>query len=1260
MLQKFISSFLILTILFSDFLIIFADETGEIINIPTELTESWATNPPTLTEIINPIPNIIITLQSPSYLTDKDSIQDIYHCDTLKSECKVNFDLSDTFWWYVPAKFACLNNFSFITWDENKCNPNTIIFPVWTFLVNFKIYEKDNTSNFKEKNITIVNEIEQNKSETGSLEESWGIIDSGSSPEWQSGSSGWQQETNSWSIDSGTWELSLSWSSIIDPETIPVSYPQGYRPTRTEGSPEWQMGSSWSQNNWISVPNVDIEIQSWLELVDWNYKCKNTDCKINLNLENLFTWSYDISNYTCLWDFWSGTFTTIDTDKKCNPGYVNYGTWNFSIEAKISEKNNPTNFKTWNLSFYNWELPISINYWTWELSESWSSFIDPANLSSGWQSESSEWQSESSEWQSNTSTGSFLLEIVSNNLEIPNVDIEVQSWLEFINWSYKCKNIDCKINLNLENLFTWSYDISDYSCEWDFWSGTFITLDTDKKCNPGYVNYWIWRHYVEAKIIEKNNPNNFKTWSLNFENEISLIQASSSSSTTNSLWNNFTEQKKEIIIQSGASKIWENTYKCNEEKCKINMQYENSSNETCFWDFWWWIYKETYTKTCNPSFVYYYSWNYKIRLNIYKNWLFSEEKSITLTNNFFDNAKIYNLYPTAKIKLQWTIWKNKELIWNKLICKNTKECSVNFDWSESTDPNKDNLEFFWDFWNWKFEEKANPSTIKYSPWKYKVKLKVTDRFWEYSEDYFFIEVYEKEQEVLKLNENITKYIKIIEALPNPVWSEENEWIKIKNDSINFINIKWLEIDDKIWEWSKVYTIKDDFYLLPYGEKKLYKVETKLNLNNSFDEVNLIYNNTIIDSLVWNYEVPEWFVVKKELREKVKILNVIDWDTIVIQFKDGTKEHLRFIWVDTPETKHPKKAIEFYWKETSDFTKKNLEWKEIELELDFDNYRDKYGRLLGYVWIDNINFNKLLIEKWYGRAYLYFPFKYSAEFAKAEKEAKKNKLWLWWDEEVRKEIEELEKLEKKENIENIKFQESISFDKILTNISNLFDKENYKELILNKNFFSYFSLWIDQKEIQKENLKEFDLLLSDLLKSDKKTTKSNIKQEKILSYKTSKLKSGLKITWVTFPNSLVTLSFDEIKLETKSNEIWNYTFLITDNLKVGDYELQFLVSNWWQDYPYLAPRSVNLSKDYIFWVQDYKLKQLNKKVKKKKAKKAKKKKLVAKKSTLKKMKYDIKDIKKEEDKSASSKNIFLIFLLSLLVSIMWFFLIKKVD
>jgi hypothetical protein len=31
--------------------------------------------------------------------------------------------------------------------------------------------------------------------------------------------------------------------------------------------------------------------------------------------------------------------------------------------------------------------------------------------------------------------------------------------------------------------------------------------------------------------------------------------------------------------------------------------------------------------------------------------------------------------------------------------------------------------------------------------------------------------------------------------------------------------------------------------------------------------------------------------------------------------------------------------------------------------------------------------------------------------------------------------------------------------------------------------------------------------------------------------------------------MVTITFDEIKLETRSDNIWNYTFLVKDNLKV---------------------------------------------------------------------------------------------------------------
>jgi len=46
-------------------------------------------------------------------------------------------------------------------------------------------------------------------------------------------------------------------------------------------------------------------------------------------------------------------------------------------------------------------------------------------------------------------------------------------------------------------------------------------------------------------------------------------------------------------------------------------------------------------------------------------------------------------------------------------------------------------------------------------------------------------------------------------------------------------------------------------------------------------------------------------------QKVKVLEVIDGDTIRILFDDGREEKLRLIGVDTPETKHPKKTVEYF-------------------------------------------------------------------------------------------------------------------------------------------------------------------------------------------------------------------------------------------------------------------------------------------------------------------------------------------------------------
>ncbi len=56
-----------------------------------------------------------------------------------------------------------------------------------------------------------------------------------------------------------------------------------------------------------------------------------------------------------------------------------------------------------------------------------------------------------------------------------------------------------------------------------------------------------------------------------------------------------------------------------------------------------------------------------------------------------------------------------------------------------------------------------------------------------------------------------------------------------------------------------------------------------------------------------------------------VKRVIDGDTI--QLNNG--EIVRLIGVDTPETKHPQKPVEYYGKEASAFTRKMVEGKYVK-------------------------------------------------------------------------------------------------------------------------------------------------------------------------------------------------------------------------------------------------------------------------------------------------------------------------------------------
>lgn len=132
------------------------------------------------------------------------------------------------------------------------------------------------------------------------------------------------------------------------------------------------------------------------------------------------------------------------------------------------------------------------------------------------------------------------------------------------------------------------------------------------------------------------------------------------------------------------------------------------------------------------------------------------------------------------------------------------------------------------------------------------------------------------------------------------------------------------------------------------------------------------------------------------KEKVNFVKCVDGDTA--KFERNNKVFtLRFLAVNTPETKSPKKGVEFYGKEASNYTCNRLkEAKTIEIEYDNQSDRkDRYNRNLGWVFLDDKLLQKDLVENGYAKVdYIYGKYKYVDELKELEKIAKKDKKGLW--------------------------------------------------------------------------------------------------------------------------------------------------------------------------------------------------------------------------------------------------------------------------
>ena len=121
-----------------------------------------------------------------------------------------------------------------------------------------------------------------------------------------------------------------------------------------------------------------------------------------------------------------------------------------------------------------------------------------------------------------------------------------------------------------------------------------------------------------------------------------------------------------------------------------------------------------------------------------------------------------------------------------------------------------------------------------------------------------------------------------------------------------------------------------------------------------------------------------------------VVRVIDGDTVVLRHLGRA----RLIGVDTPETVHPAKPVEFFGKEATNFTRRYLDTKKVRVEYDWQK-TDRYGRVLVYLYLeDGTFFNAELVKQGYAHAYTKYPFKYLEEFREYEQEARENDRGLW--------------------------------------------------------------------------------------------------------------------------------------------------------------------------------------------------------------------------------------------------------------------------
>ncbi len=795
----------------------------------TEITE----NTPTVSEL--EIPEVVFSFQRPSYIEYSEK-EKKYICDSHHDECKVNLDLRNSFSEDTPERdYICSIDFWFwtLTWQEQRCNPNTIIFPKGIHNIIFRITHEDYPEIYKEKNIIISNiDLEQEgpgrDNQLKDLEESDEklIIEE-------------EKSVNILEILEPVLGLQrpsyIEYSKkekkyICDSEHDECKVNFDFRESFSEDFPErdyrclidFWFGKTWQENrcnpNTLSFPKGEHEVIFTIFYKD-NETVSVTESIIVSNLLQ-----EEIENNQQLEDLvvygYIGGDTKVDLSIEevldvpevifslQRPSYIEYSEKekkyicdsendeckvNFDLRGSFSDDFLERDYRC-EIDFGEWIItweenkcnPNTVVFPEWEHNvifriyhEDSNQMFSQKNIHIFHSLEETIWVSS---WTSSNSSFVFSSELPESEIHIIAPKILVQSGLEWDGRYFYCKKEECKINLNYEK------NHKDEKCLWSFWSGITWSKTTHKRCNPGYVSFETWVHELSLRVYEKGNESNKKEYVFY-------------------VYNNWvTLQNKEIYVENKPS------------------QEDNN------WD--------TIT------------------------WRIGEDRSV------WDEM-------TSEILLQWKIGKEKTVVANNLLeCYWVEKCYVNF--SSEITWNKKGLEYLWLLNGKDFSKKENPKWIWLDEWDHDIILQV----W-------------RNDDII----SITKYYVVVSNNKNNlvtsnIWSEE--WIedskvwekKLSQSALkkiftqNFFVLKYdgLRISGKAPAWSRVEIYLDGKKLLEavVDEKWKYKLVTKtLKPGSYIFDTKIIYQNgeeLFIDTS-WEFELLEektaHWISEEEAKKKEK-------------------------------------------------------------------------------------------------------------------------------------------------------------------------------------------------------------------------------------------------------------------------------------------------------------------------------------------------------------------------------------------------------